>query len=165
MELFDKVEAIAKKIRLKKHKEYDGCGERSEFYSLYNEIVKVLTKNDDGKIDTFYELDDVMSEANFYYRPIEGYIAGMTMKEAGKDCHRGFMEYMLQVDNRLDDANLRTKKQELYNEVVEALGEERGLLTEYIDGYTKYTDVEAFCIRDFFEQGYEDNPADNRDSA
>ena len=56
MNVTKKVESIARKMRMTKYAEMDGCKEREDFYGLYSDIVQELMKKDKEKVNVFTNL-------------------------------------------------------------------------------------------------------------
>ena len=149
------IQTTSKQIRASKYAEFDRYGEREDFYSLYKDIIQELNGKSNSLIVKFYDFVELIRESDDFLKPEGAFLSGQKAKSAGKDYNGGLTDYFRRVNNELNAARLPLKKQEAFQELCDALGESRGLLTEFIEGYTKYTSVEIHYIEEFFKQGYE----------
>jgi len=148
------IQETARQLRCSKYAEYDASGERGSFYDLYNDIIQELKGGNSEQIVNFYNFVELMHESDVFFKPEDAFLAGQEAKAAGKEYNHGLTDYFRRVNNELNNAGLPVRKQELFQGLCDALGETRGLMTEFIEGYTKYTSVEIYYIEEFFKQGY-----------
>ena len=145
---------IARNIKLSRCEKLDEYGERSDYFGLYGDIIQELSTKSNTYINIFYKFSMLLVEYYSHYCPEEAIIAGIKAKADGKCHHKGFFGYLMEVDIKLHAANLQVRKQVLYQQLCDVLGDAKGLIAEFVDGYAKFVSIEAYDMMEYFDNGY-----------
>ena len=143
----------SKKLKLA---QLDEDGIREDFYGLHSDIVHELKTKDSGMIAEFYELSEVLNDISMLCTPETAYMYGCRSRKAGIDANQGFMDFTYYLSNAIDASGLSKKRDTLFYKICDALGDARGLLSEFIDLHNK-VNVEQFYVHCFFDLGFSDN--------
>jgi len=145
---------LAKKLRKSDFAEFDEIRLREDFYGLQMDIVRELSKKG-SIVEAFFELSEVLNEIKLLLTPVIAYKYGWNTKETHIESEQGFINFMRDITKDIEASGLFKKRDNLFYDLCDILGETRSLMTEYLELHDKIS-VEQYHIKNFFDLGYSD---------
>ena len=146
---------VARQVRNTSYAELDRYRVREDFYSLHSDIVQALHGMQHSKITDFYAFSDTLEEIAQLTTPEDAYLFGRQEGQDGNSYDQGYHAFQLDMKAAIAASGLDKKCDGLFQDLCDALGDTRALLSEFVELY-HMVNVEQYHIRRFFDLGYED---------
>jgi len=131
----------------------DSDREREDFMRLYSDIIKALYSQGSDCACLFYEYIELMDREQSFFSPESAYEAGLHVRHT--EFEPMFMQYISGIYLDPQNCLLLQKRDNLFHELCEILGDARGLMPEFNDLYRECNGIISRKIDRFFRLGFE----------
>lgn len=127
---------------------------REDLMGLYSDIVNELSQRAPGREAELYAYEALMAREQTIYVPEQAYEAGVAAR--GMESKAAFMKHMSDLILNPDNQAFLRKRDALYRELMDILGEVGGLLDEFNELYRACNGIISQKLDVFFDMGYHD---------